>query len=570
MAPSESVPVKRPGDVLEKPFVKRSEPKKIRRRYKTKPVDPTSPQGVMEYEIKEILDQNGLKKSDILNDMKKILNDSETELAHHTTVDNVKILRLTSSGEGLALIDHPAIPGKKQIVVVPFSLPDDIVSIKIFRSHPLYVEADLLKIESSSELRDNDLIGCRYFGKCSGCQYQNVEYTNSLVLKQNLIKKAYRFFAPRLVESGRLPAVLGTEPSPLQYNYRTKLTPHFSVPNSVLKGKKVLAWRPPMGFGAKGRPTWRETAGGSDSTVDIEECAIGTPILNIGMANERRKFETEFLNYKKGATVLLRENSRMNEALAADEALAETAARVASTFDSAMESVDSTGSVSFLTEKDQIKTCVTDSRYIVNEYVNGYRFQFSAGEFFQNNNSILPIVTDYVKSNLFIAPESQGEGKEGSRDNYLVDAYCGSGLFSITCSKNVKKVIGVEVSADSVKFARLNAKENNIENASFIVGKAEEIFKDIDLPANQTSIILDPPRKGCDDVFLTQLAEFNPNRIIYISCNVHSQARDLEWFMNETSNGSQYEIVSVKGFDFFPQTHHVESVAILRKKVTTI
>lgn len=556
--------------MLEKPFVKRSEPKKIRRRYKTKPVDPTSPQGVMEYEIKEILDQNGLKKSDILNDMKKILNDSETELAHHTTVDNVKILRLTSSGEGLALIDHPAIPGKKQIVVVPFSLPDDIVSIKIFRSHPLYVEADLLKIESSSELRDNDLIGCRYFGKCSGCQYQNVEYTNSLVLKQNLIKKAYRFFAPRLVESGRLPAVLGTEPSPLQYNYRTKLTPHFSVPNSVLKGKKVLAWRPPMGFGAKGRPTWRETAGGSDSTVDIEECAIGTPILNIGMANERRKFETEFLNYKKGATVLLRENSRMNEALAADEALAETAARVASTFDSAMESVDSTGSVSFLTEKDQIKTCVTDSRYIVNEYVNGYRFQFSAGEFFQNNNSILPIVTDYVKSNLFIAPESQGEGKEGSRDNYLVDAYCGSGLFSITCSKNVKKVIGVEVSADSVKFARLNAKENNIENASFIVGKAEEIFKDIDLPANQTSIILDPPRKGCDDVFLTQLAEFNPNRIIYISCNVHSQARDLEWFMNETSNGSQYEIVSVKGFDFFPQTHHVESVAILRKKVTTI
>ena len=95
------------------------------------------------------------------------------------------------------------------------------------------------------------------------------------------------------------------------------------------------------------------------------------------------------------------------------------------------------------------------------------------------------------------------------------------------------------------------------------MGKAEEIFKDINTPPEQTSVILDPPRKGCDDVFLNQLSAYNPAKIVYISCNVHSQARDVEWFLNNTENGAKYEVESIKGFDFFPQTHHVESVAVL-------
>ena len=79
-------------------------------------------------------------------------------------------------------------------------------------------------------------------------------------------------------------------------------------------------------------------------------------------------------------------------------------------------------------------------------------------------------------------------------------------------------------------------------------------------------MILDPPRKGCDDVFLNQLSDYNPAKIVYISCNVHSQARDIEWFINSTVNGNQYYVESIKGFDFFPQTHHVETVAVLSLK----
>ncbi|EGV64410.1 hypothetical protein CANTEDRAFT_114235 [Yamadazyma tenuis ATCC 10573] len=512
-----------------------------RARYKVKSVDKTSPLGVLEYEIQQLLDAHNLTKDDVVNDMKTILNDFELGQTYHVLVSGVKVLKLTSNGDGISIIDHPVISDKKQIVLIPFALPGDVADIKIYKSHPMYVESDLVKVTQPSEFRNDELINCKYFGKCGGCQYQNVSYSQALEFKRMVIENAYKFFAPQLFKI--LPAINETEPSPLTYGYRTKLTPHFNIPNAIRTDKsRTLDTRPSLGFGAKGRPKWRETAGGDASIVDIEDCPIGTPIINIGMSNERRKFEDSFTSYKRGATILLREQTQNSES---------------AEFDSSSESAGVDNEISKLEVDGMVKTCVTNPRHIVTEFVNGFQFKFSAGEFFQNNNSILPAVTDYVKANLNLASDS---------DNYLVDAYCGSGLFSITCSTNVKRVIGVEVSADSVKFARLNAELNKIQNASFIAGKAEEIFKDIDLPADKTSVILDPPRKGCDDVFLNQLSDFHPAKIVYISCNVHSQARDVEWFIHHTENGHHYEVVSVKGFDFFPQTHHVESVAVLRLK----
>ncbi|RLV92695.1 hypothetical protein JA1_003035 [Spathaspora sp. JA1] len=527
--------------------------KKIhRRKYKAKVAESTSPLGVLQFEIEEILKQYNISKDDIRNDMSYVLNDPDAEAKYHRIVKEVKVLSLLSNGDGVGIIPHPESTEKSQIVIIPFGLPEDIGTIKVFKTHPLYVESDLLSIEQPSPSRNDSLINCRYFGKCSGCQYQNVEYEQQLKFKRQTIINAYKYFAPKLNELELLPAVDDTQASPLQYSYRTKLTPHFNIPYSR---KGALEYRPNLGFGAKGRPTWRKDGefGPDGSILDIEECSIGTEIINQGMNNERKKFEGEFNKYKKGATVLLREDTKVvhNDE---DVELGEG-------------SVDQNGVVSHLevsvgeeANTKLVKTCVTNTRQIVKEYINGYTFEFSAGEFFQNNNSILPIVTNYVKSNLSI-PNSTPD-----QPNYLVDAYCGSGLFSITCSKNVSKVIGVEVSADSVKFAERNAKSNNIENAKFIIGKAEEIFANIETPSDRTSVILDPPRKGCDDVFLNQLSQYHPAKIVYISCNVHSQARDVEWFINNTENGKDYVVESIRGFDFFPQTHHVESVAVLTLK----
>ena len=521
-------------------------PKIIKRKYKVKDVDSTSPLGVFQHEIQEILRLHNLTEDQVSIDMKVLLNDTAVEEAYHRVVENVKVLQLSSNGDGIALIPHPDSLKKNQICIVPFGLPGDVGTIKVFKSHPLYVESDLLEVTKPSSNRDDSLINCKYFGKCSGCQYQNVDYEQQLTSKKQTIENAYKFFADGLKD--QLPSVSDTQPSPLQYSYRTKLTPHFNLPYK--KHGSKLEYAPNLGFGSKGRPTWRETAGGTGSILDIEECSIGTEIINKGMDNERTRFAKDFVKYKKGATILLREDTLVGNL--DEEVELKSASTDADGVVSSVEVVTDT--------KKLVKTCVTQSRQIVTEYVNGYIFEFSAGEFFQNNNAILPAVTDYVRSNLSIPGSAPGE------PNYLVDAYCGSGLFSITCSQDVSKVIGVEVSADSVKFAERNAQTNNIENAQFIVGKAEQIFGSIDTPADRTSVILDPPRKGCDDVFLNQLSTYHPAKIVYISCNVHSQARDVDWFINKTENGKDYYVESIKGFDFFPQTHHVESVAVLALK----
>ncbi|QGN13875.1 tRNA (uracil-5-)-methyltransferase [Kluyveromyces marxianus] len=530
--------------------VKQSKKGKIRK-YKSKPLDPTSSLGVLQFEIDEILKEQNLTRENILTDVGGILNEARDGPMHklyHREVDNVEILRMSASGDGLALIPNPAEHDKKQIALIPFGVPGDIVKIKTFKTHPYYVECDLLQVYKPGDMRKDELIQCKYFGKCSGCQLQYLTYDDQLAFKKRTVVNAYKFFAPRLMQENVVPEVGDTVQSPLEVGYRTKLTPHFDLP----KWQKENGERPALGFGHKGRPQWRGTAaGGSNSILDIEECIIGTKIINRGMANERARFEKEFSKYTKGATILLREHTKVIDP--------ETP--VVEQLDEG--SRDAEGNVSYLEIKDTennkslVKTCVTNTRQIVTEYINGYTFQFSAGEFFQNNNSILTKVTDYVRKNLQI------EGSKPEDPHYLVDAYCGSGLFSITSSKGVDKVIGVEVSADSVAFAERNAKANGVENCKFIVGKAEKIFGSIDTPCDRTSVILDPPRKGCDDIFLKQLAEYNPARIVYISCNVHSQARDVEYFLKETENGKHYKIESLRGFDFFPQTHHVESVCVL-------
>ncbi|GMM34347.1 tRNA (uracil(54)-C(5))-methyltransferase [Saccharomycopsis crataegensis] len=531
---------------------------RVKRKYTQKNYDPTNPFGVLLLEVEELFTENGISEEKRAVDINLLLNSEDLLAKYNRNLEEVKVSKLTSSGDGLALIPHPEIEDGFQAVVIPFAYPGETVDIRIFRTHPTHAEADLLKVREGSEMRDNDLINCKYYGKCSGCQFQNVEYTKQLELKRKTIENAYHFFAKTLKAANALPKISDTVPSPLQYNYRTKLTPHFDLPRGKFNPEMIDM--PALGFGAKGRPTWRESVqGGNKSVLDVEDCAIGTSVLNKAMSNEREIFKRIYKTKVRGGTILLRENTRamkndLDEEQKKKFINEENGSKIPDTEDNVYDEAPSSKEGETL-----IKTCCTDSKQIVSENIEGREFRFSANEFFQNNNSILPIVTKYVRDNL------KFENSE-SEDRYLVDAYCGSGLFSIMCSDGVKEVCGVEVSKDSVAYANENAKLNNIQNAKFILGKAEQIFDDIKFPSALTSVICDPPRKGCDEPFLTQLSKFHPSKIVYISCNVHSQARDLEFFINNTENGSQYQIESIRGFDFFPQTHHIESIAILSLK----
>lgn len=147
---------------------------------------------------------------------------------------------------------------------------------------------------------------------------------------------------------------------------------------------------------------------------------------------------------------------------------------------------------------------------------------------------------------------------EAKGPRFLVDAYCGVGMFALSAAKEFERVAGIEVSANAVECARKNAGINNIANCSFFAGKTENIFESVssDYPGAETSVIIDPPRSGCDMSFIGQLARFTPAKIVYVSCGPDTQARDAAELQK-----LGYRLEKLQPFDLFPQTRHIESVA---------
>ncbi|KAF5002702.1 hypothetical protein FDECE_10555 [Fusarium decemcellulare] len=461
----------------------------------------------------------------------------EESLPQEGTETEVEVLELSSTGEGLAMR-----VGSNQVYVVPFTIPGDTAKVKVFRHNRRdnQTMADFISITKPSPLRDDARISCKYFASCGGCQFQMLEYPEQLKLKKRIVEKAYQNFSN--LDPNIVPAIEETMGSPLQYGYRTKLTPHFDGPPGFRPSKRGKNPKvpfescPDIGFMQKGRR----------KVLDIEDCPIGTDAVRLGMARERERMQHEFKDYHRGATLLLRENTKRlpkdSDEVPSGELPPYTVR------------VDNDDTV-------DIKSCITDSKATTTEFIGPYTFTNPAGSFFQNNNSILPSFTNYVRDNI-LPPAGTGMDIK-----YLIDAYSGSGLFTITLSSLFQHSIGIDIAADSISYASRNARLNGLgeDRCKFIAADAGELFKSVTYNRDETVVVLDPPRKGCDADFLNQLRKFGPRRVLYVSCNVHTQARDVGVLVRGEGEGERYEIESLRGFDFFPQTGHVEGVAILNR-----
>jgi tRNA/tmRNA/rRNA uracil-C5-methylase (TrmA/RlmC/RlmD family) len=202
--------------------------------------------------------------------------------------------------------------------------------------------------------------------------------------------------------------------------------------------------------------------------------------------------------------------------------------------------------------RDASGVVTTNYDATVIETVGDLKLRFLARDFFQNNPFILPAFTAYVR-----------EQAAASGARFLVDAYCGSGLFALSAARAFERVAGIELSASSIAFARENAAANGIANATFQAGDAATIFAGLDpaFRATDTVVVIDPPRKGCDASFLSQLFAFGPRGVVYVSCDPATQMRDLKEFFT-----AGYELTAVQPFDLFPQTRHLECVVTLRRR----
>ncbi|MCC5789561.1 MAG: class I SAM-dependent RNA methyltransferase [Opitutales bacterium] len=242
--------------------------------------------------------------------------------------------------------------------------------------------------------------------------------------------------------------------------------------------------------------------GRRNAIIDVPQCPLATEAININLPSVRESLRSRAGQLKKGGTLLLREG---------------------------FDGVE------------------TNPKKIIREKVGELMFHFPAGEFFQNNPFILPQLVQYVME------QAKSTGAE-----YLLDAYCGSGLFALSGAKKFQEVEGVEISEAAIRWARENAKRNEIKNVRLTVGDAAEIFAQTTFPPKQTTVVIDPPRKGSTPEFLQQLLEYRPGRVVYVSCNPATQIRDLK----QLDEGG-YQLTRLQPFDLFPQTKHLECVATL-------
>ena len=435
----------------------------------------------------------------------------------YRTEIELEISTLTNLGVGLGRVELPG--GRKTgnsgpaqienreskienssgwVVMVPFTLPGERVRARVYRNHKNYSEADLLEVLTPSPHRIDPK--CPLFGACGGCQYQHLTYAEQLGWKRRQVEELLKYMAG--VEFAVNP-VIG---SPREFGYRSKITPHFRVRGGGSGSSRAAGGtaQPELSPPRADVPIGFLKQGTRFDLIDVPQCPIATPEINAKLPEVRARTQARLAagEYKRDATLLLRH---------------------------AQEGV------------------ITDYDAVIHEKVGDLRLHFLARDFFQNNPFILPAFTGYVR---------EQAAATGAR--FLVDAYCGSGLFALSCAPAFERVAGVEISETSVKFATENAAANGIANATFRAGDAAQIFAGLDFPPPDTAVVIDPPRKGCDESFLNQLFAFGPRAVVYVSCDPATQMRDLKLFL-----AAGYRLTAVQPFDLFPQTRHLECVITL-------
>ena len=437
---------------------------------------------------------------------------SDIPFTYHQEIE-LEITTLTNLGSGLGRVqlpgaqlpalgsqlttEPPPAAGGGWVVMVPFTLPGERVRVRVFRNQKNFSEADLVAVLTPSPHRV--AATCPLFARCGGCQYQHLAYSEQLLWKQRQVTELLRHMAG--IEFAVAPVV----PSPRELGYRSKITPHFNPPRDP-------AVPPPIGFLRQGTRF---------DIIDVPSCPIATDAINAKLPEVRARVHARAAagEYARASTLLPREAS----------------GQVTTDYDAIITESIATGGAAPL------------------------QLRFLARDFFQNNPFILPAFTGYVRAQA---------AASGAR--YLVDAYCGSGLFALTAAPSFTRVAGIELSESSIRFARENAAANHLANVTFQSGDAAQIFAGLPalatpadpgaFAAGDTAVIIDPPRKGCDENFLAQLFAYGPRAVVYVSCDPATQMRDLKAFL-----AAGYTLTAAQPFDLFPQTRHLECVLTLVK-----
>lgn len=423
----------------------------------------------------------------------------------------------------------------KWVVMVPNVIPGERVRVRIFRNFRNYSEGDLVEVLTASI--DRVIPVCPVASECGGCQLQHMSIESQRRWKAASVRDSLRQYGilNNNVNINQGVLVSPTIGTPEFWGYRSKLTPHYQAPEKRRRKSRGQPESTAVAQNIKAIGFQRQT---NRSIIDVAQCPIATQAVNDKYAQVRTELLSQPSTRTKGATLLFRQANVQKNAAHDDDGLKTTDK-----------------------DDDQLNpdyVCTNHQEYLTTR-VRGLDFTYQAGNFFQNNYYVLPLMVDHVVRHASSATQSP----ENCGMTHLVDCYCGSGLFALSAAARFETVVGIEINAKAVEEATANALRNNIANCQFRAAAAEAIFADIShFPKRTTAVVLDPPRKGCSMDFLTQLNDFAPQRIVYMSCDPTTQARDAQYLVGT----GHYAITSVQPFDLFPQTRHIECLIVFDRQ----
>lgn len=459
-------------------------------------------------------------------------------------VYNIKIDAYAAEGKSIAHLEG----GK--VLFVENVIPGDVINARIVKDKKSWAEGKLLNLVRPSEDRIEPF--CPHFGVCGGCKWQMLPYEHQLKYKQQQVQD-------QLSRIGQveLPAIQPILGSAHQRYYRNKLEFTFCTTryrtNEEIKeadGEK-LPKEPALGFHAPGL---------FDKVVPIHTCYLQSEPTNILLNTLRLYTEARNLPYydfraQQGwlRNIVIRV-ARTGEVLINLVIQHEDEKERVDLLNHLLEHVPGVTSLHY-TINPKVNDSIHDlevhhfaGKAHIEETLEEFRFKISPKSFFQTNS--------YQAEALYKATR-EFAGLTGNE--VLYDLYCGTGSIGIFCSKGAKKVIGIEMIEDAVKDAYENAAMNGIDHCKFFAGDVSEICTDefFATHGRPDVIITDPPRAGMHEKLVQQLLKIAAPRVVYVSCNPATQARDLQLL------DALYKVTRLQPVDMFPHTHHIENIALL-------
>lgn len=454
--------------------------------------------------------------------------------------ENLEVTDIDQEGRGVARY-------KEIVVFVEKAIPGDLVNARVYKKKSRFWEASLHEVLKPSALRTDPT--CKHFGICGGCQWQHLDYSGQLDFKARSVREAFA-----RIGNLEFPELLPIVPSLNQLGYRNKLDFSFSARSWLTREdlNTGLPDAPALGFHLRGI---------FDKVLPITECHLMPVVVN-DIRNAVRDFSIEkgfeFYHLKNHTGWLRNLVIRMSEdsgkimvILSVASADAEKLAGIFTHLQNRFPQI--TSCIWFLNEKlndsfQGLQAIVWgNTEGTLTEKLGKYSFRISPRSFFQTNTRqaerLYQLVYDAI----------------GDPVKVLYDLYCGAGSIGIFVSDKAEKIVGLEYVEEAVRDAEENCRLNGLKHLSFYAGDMKKLLNGSMLKreGRPQVVITDPPRAGMDAAVVAELLQMGADKIIYVSCNPATQARDLA-LMSEA-----YRIVSVQPVDMFPHTTHVECVVVL-------